>query len=345
MQEPRVDLDNPAALSPGRSICTWPLANYDWENIMNQLGIPLLLGADETSTEQRINSPGRDTGGIYTEGISSDFWDSTQLFSDQPGGPGLFSAFLEQEISIDNTTAIDTYDGISSNAALVNDRSPYDNYPMLHKPNGQYKPLQISLIYDFLRDPKSWELISEISLAPDKGHSSIIPIVSESMRDAIMASVHFVLAKALDKELMGQIPHTFPSLGVVKSFFAAYLSCFAPFYPIVHPSAFDINSSRHYNGPGMQLQMLTVLIIGALFIPVSDGQNFAVDLATIIHQVLHEILLKDVRQTRDIWLTSTSILITAFGMWSGNRLQMELAEALRGSYTTVIRNLSHVPSS
>jgi hypothetical protein len=243
---------------------------------------------------------------------------------------------------------MDTQDGnpesvnmVSGDGALANDRSPYDNYPMLHKPNRQGKALRISLIYDFLRDPKSWEDIAEIGFAADNGHFSMIPIVSESIRDTIMASVHFVLAKALDKESLGQIPYTFPSLNVVRSFFASYFSRFAPFYPIVHPSAFDINSSRHYNGSEMQLQMLTVLIIGALFTPVSDGQDFAVDLAAIIHQVLHEILLKDARQTGDVWLTSTSILITAFGMWSGNRLQMELAEALRGSYTTVIQSLRH----
>jgi hypothetical protein len=358
MQEPRVDPDNSAGLSPARPIYTWPAiytlpladrGQYGQENIMNQISFPSLLEAnDETGTGQQFDSPRHDTGGIYTQGISSDFWDSKQLFFDQPGGPGLFPAFFKRETCIDNRMTMDTQDGnpesinmVSSNAALVNDRSPYDNYPMLHKPSGQGKALRISLIYDFLRDPKSWDDIAEIGLAADNGHSSMIPIISESIRDTIMASVHFVLAKALDKESLGQIPYTFPSLDVVRSFFASYFSRFAPFYPIVHPSAFDINSSRHYNGSGMQLQMLTVLIIGALFTPVSDGQGFAVDLAAIIHQVLHDILLKDAWQTGDVWLTSTSILITAFGMWSGNRLQVELAEALRGSYTTVIQSLSH----
>jgi hypothetical protein len=44
---------------------------------------------------------------------------------------------------------------VSGDGALVNNRSPYNNYLMLYKPNRQGKALRISLIYDFLWDLKS----------------------------------------------------------------------------------------------------------------------------------------------------------------------------------------------
>ncbi|KIY02065.1 uncharacterized protein Z520_02203 [Fonsecaea multimorphosa CBS 102226] len=215
----------------------------------------------------------------------------------------------------------------------IDDRERYENYPQLYKPDPTGNPLRTSVICDFLQSRQAWAKVDDFGQSQKNKTSIAIP---EEVRDSIMATIHIVLAKVLDKDQMGKIPTTFPPLRTVQVIFDTYLSRLALFYPITHPGTFKHNHTMHYNGPGMQLQLLSTFVSGALMIPVTEVQTFATDLASIILQVLYEIFLRDASQTKDMYLTSTAILITAFGIWSGNKRQMELAEALRSSYTTMM---------
>ncbi|OQV02193.1 Fungal specific transcription factor domain-containing protein [Cladophialophora immunda] len=215
----------------------------------------------------------------------------------------------------------------------TDDRERYENYPQLYKPDPKGNPLRTSVICDFLQSRQAWAKVDEFGQSRKNRTNITIP---EEVRDSIMATIHIVLAKVLDKDQMGKIPTTFPPLRTVQVIFETYLSRLAGFYPITHPGTFSHNHTMQYSGPGMQLQLLSTFVSGALMIPVTEVQTFATDLASIVLQVLYEIFLRDANQTKDIYLTSTAILITAFGIWSGNKRQMELAEALRSSYTTMM---------
>jgi hypothetical protein len=296
-----------------------------------------LANEDQSSSKEAPNS---DTGWQGDEpsvaGTFSPAWDDFSLFFDEQGGPGLF---LDPSCSADflhpaqiNPTSESLEDHLQGSDMSTDDRERYDYYPQLYKPDPRGNPLRTSVICDFLQSRQAWAKVDEFGQSRNIDTNITIP---EEVRDSIMATIHIVLAKVLDKDQMGKIPTTFPPLRTVQVIFDTYLSRLALFYPITHPSTLNHNHTMHYSGPGMQLQLLSTFVSGALMIPVTEVQTFATDLASIILQVLYEIFLRDANQTTDIYLTSTAILITAFGIWSGNKRQMELAEALRSSYTTV----------
>jgi hypothetical protein len=270
-------------------------------------------------------------------------WGDFDLFFDEQGGPGLFTT---GHIRNEPSQPLDTHiaqsfpserqkDQGSRFGPLGNDRRNYDKYPQLYFPDEKGNPLRTSVICDFLKSQETWDKIKGLEESINKKVASPIPTIAEPLRDAIMATVHVVLAKVLRQEKMGRIPATFPPLQTVQTVFGAYFCRLADFYPILHSSVLEIDSRSQYNGAGRQLQLLSIFVSGALLIPVPQVQTFSIDLASIILQVLYDICLRDANQTRDIWLATSSVLITVFGIWSGNKRQMELAEALRGSYTTV----------
>ncbi|KIW84768.1 hypothetical protein Z517_00156 [Fonsecaea pedrosoi CBS 271.37] len=296
-----------------------------------------LVSEDQSSPKDAPNS---DSGWQGNEpsvtGTFSPAWDDFSLFFDEQGGPGLFldtsyaADLLHPQINATNESPEDHTQGSDIS---IDDRERYDNYPQLYKPDPKGNPLRTSVICEFLQSKQAWAKVDEFGQSHENNASVPIP---EEARDSIMATIHIVLAKVLDKDQMGRIPTTFPPLRTVQTIFDAYLSRLAVFYPITHPGTLNQDHAMPYNGPGMQLQLLSTFVSGALMIPVPEVQTFATDLASIILQVLYEIFLRDANQTKDIYLTSTAILITAFGIWSGNKRQMELAEALRSSYTTMM---------
>jgi hypothetical protein len=269
--------------------------------------------------------------------------DDVSLFFDEQGGLGIFPILNVPDASsqpaVGDATqgngADDTTDRRPRYEISSNDRSMYVNYPQLYQPDKRGNPLRTSVIFQLIKHPEMWSKVDAVERSMDKSYINGAPKVSEALRDAIMATVHVILARVLDNERMGTIPSTFPPLQTVKIIFNAFFNRMAVFYPVIHPTAFEINSSAQYKGTRIQLQLLSMFASGALLTPVPEVQTFAVNLASIINQVLYDIFLRDANQTQDLWLTCTSVLITTFGIWSGNKRQMELAEALRGSYTTV----------
>ncbi|OCT47067.1 hypothetical protein CLCR_02286 [Cladophialophora carrionii] len=272
--------------------------------------------ANENQSSSR-EAPNSDSGWQGNEssvaGTFSPAWDDFSLFFDEQGGPGLF---LDTSYSADplhpaqiNPTGESPQDHMQGSDVATDDRERYDNYPQLYKPDPRGNPLRTSVICDFLQNKQAWAKVDEFGQS--RNNHSVITI-PEEVRDSIMATIHIVLAKVLDKDQMGKIPTTFPPLRTVQVIFDTYLSRLALFYPITHPGTLNQNHTMQYNGPGMQLQLLSTFVSGALMIPVTEVQTFATDLASIILQVLYEIFLRDANQTKDMYLTSTAILITAF---------------------------------
>lgn len=215
--------------------------------------------------------------------------------------------------------------------------SPYANCPLFHMIEDEGKSVAMAMgpISSFIQNRASWRQIQETCSKQWSNDVRSIPLIDEQTRDALVAITHITLSKASESACIRTMPLTFPPLQTVQCLFRSCLTRFARLYPIIHPLTFDIVADHERDGATYPIFLQNIMILGALLLCVKEGQAFAIELAYLVRQAMHDTMTQDVLTTNDVWMLSSTILITAVGAWSGNKVHVELAEAYRGSYTTV----------
>ena len=190
-------------------------------------------------------------------------------------------------------------------------------------------------ICGFLQDRSSWRQIEDASAKQSKNDIRSSPKISHQTRDALVAITHLTISKAPESNSMRGIPLTFPPLETIQCLFRACLTRYARHYPFIHPRTFEETVDKGREGLTFPIFLQNIMVLGALLLPVKEGQAFANEMGYHIRQTMHETMTQDIMTTDDIWMLSSTILITAAGAWSGNKVHVELAEAYRGLYTVV----------
>ena len=222
----------------------------------------------------------------------------------------------------------------SSGAYYIN---PYVNSPFVHRLDSKGTPMRLKSICNFLKNQESWKQIAEVS-ARSEGDKRVWPKVHDQTRDALVAMTHIILSKALEQEPLRRMTLSFPPLETIQCLFRSCFNRFVALYPIIHPSTFDVTIEDQDEGLAFPIFLQSIMIMGALVLPVQEARSFAMELALLTRRAMHDAVVKDALITDDVWMLSSTILITAFGAWSGNKKLTELAEGYRGSYTVVGSN-------
>lgn len=221
--------------------------------------------------------------------------------------------------------------------ATIYGTSPYASCPLFHDLT-ESKSSAVKLmdpICGFLQDRSSWRQVEDASAKQSKNDIRSSPKISHQTRDALVAITHLTISKALESNSMRGIPLTFPPLETIQCLFRACLTRYARHYPFIHPRTFEETADKGREGLTFPIFLQNVMVLGALLLPVKEGQAFANEMGYHIRQIMHETMTQDIMTTDDIWMLSSTILITAAGAWSGNKVHVELAEAHRGLYTVV----------
>lgn len=216
--------------------------------------------------------------------------------------------------------------------------SPYASCPLFHvlETEDKTSPTKtMASICDLLQNRKSWKRIQELSARQSSNDVRSLPTVNEQTRDALVAITHITLSKHMESACVRNMPLSFPPLETVQSLFRSCFARFARLYPIIHPKTFETAAEMEREGVTYPIFLQNIMILGAMLLSVKEGQAFASELAYLVRKGMNDVMAQDVLTTDDVWMLSSTILITASGVWSGNKVHVELAEAYRGSYTTV----------
>lgn len=215
-----------------------------------------------------------------------------------------------------------------------NTMDPYANWPHVHQVK-KGPIVQVIQICDFLHDAKSWNQINLLERTISR-NKLLAPRIVDGIRDTVSARIHVMVSKALEQDLVRKIPHLFPPLETVQALFEEYQRKFGLLYPMVHPSTFSESTwagDEPYSDIGLLFS--AIITLGSVGVPVQESRLFAVQLAFLIRNMINETMTRDENQINDVWTMSTSLLITVFSAWCGNKRHAELAEAFRGTFSTV----------
>ncbi|KIV91966.1 hypothetical protein PV10_06451 [Exophiala mesophila] len=222
--------------------------------------------------------------------------------------------------------------------------SPYASCPLFHDLDDGKNSSAKSMLptCNFLQDSCSWTQIQEASVRRSKNDIRSVPAINHQVRDALVAMTHITLFKTLETASVRTVPMTFPPLETMQCLFKSCWTGFARLYPVIHPKTFDTVAERGRTGVTFPIFLQNVMILGALLLPVKEGQAFANDLGYLVRQTMHETMTQDVLTTDDVWMLSSMIIVTVAGAWSGNKVHVELAEAYRGIYTVMFNRRGYL---
>ncbi|KFY16146.1 hypothetical protein V491_05433 [Pseudogymnoascus sp. VKM F-3775] len=185
-------------------------------------------------------------------------------------------------------------------------------------------------IYEFLHDRASWRQVSLANVALIPAEVSV-PRIVESLRDTIAARIHGMLYKLLDRDEFRKLPHLFPPLETIQSFFDAYQKSISPVYPVIHPTTFSESSWEDEDSyADIGIFLTTVMSMGCLVTPVEEARSFSIELGYLIRITITEGAFQDETRLTDKWVVGAWIMIMVFSAWSGIKRHMELAEAYKG---------------
>lgn len=243
----------------------------------------------------------------------------------------LDEVFDETSTSMDKQAKRARSQGVLGTTSTVN---PYANCPFGYRFK-RGRTVHASQIYEFLHDRTSWKQVSLASAALNMAQVPV-PRVVGLLRDIIAARIHGMLNKLLDREDFKKIPHLFPPLETIQSFFDAYQHSFSPIYPIVHPVTFS-ESSWDSDDPYADIGIFftTITVLGCLVMPVEKACSFSIELGYLIRLTITEGAVQDETRLTDKWVLSAWVMIMVFSAWSGIKRHMELAEAYKGILSVV----------
>ncbi|KAJ5355919.1 hypothetical protein N7517_010528 [Penicillium concentricum] len=210
--------------------------------------------------------------------------------------------------------------------------NPYANCPFEYRFK-RGPTVNAHRIYTFLHDQESWEQVK--SAVVGLRTNQPIPQIVASLRDTIVARVHGMLYKLLDRS---GFLHRFPPLDTIEYCYHAYQQTFSKLYPIVHPTSF-LKSSGNTQDPDSDIGLFlaTTMALGCLVIPVEKARAFSVELVYLIRFTITDNAFQDEICLIDKWVLSAWIMTLAFSAWSGSKRHMEIAEAFKGIPSTVCR--------
>ncbi|KFX98662.1 hypothetical protein O988_04246 [Pseudogymnoascus sp. VKM F-3808] len=157
-----------------------------------------------------------------------------------------------------------------------------------------------------------------------------VPQIVGSLRDTIAARIHGMLYKLLERDEFRKLPHLFPPLETIQSFFDAYQKSISPVYPVVHPTTFsEFNWEDEDSYADIGIFLTTVMAMGCLITPVEEARSFSIELGYLIRITITEGAFQDETRLTDKWVVGAWIMIMVFSAWSGIKRHMELAEAYK----------------
>jgi hypothetical protein len=210
--------------------------------------------------------------------------------------------------------------------------NPYANCPFEYRFK-RGPTVNAHRIYTFLHDQESWEQVKS-SIVGFRTNRPMPRIVA-SLRDTIVARVHGMLYKLLDR--IGFL-HRFPPLDTIEHCYYAYQQAFSKLYPIVHPTSLLESFGKNQDPDSdIGLFLATTMALGCLVIPVEKARAFSVELVYLIRFTITDNAFQDEICLLDKWVLSAWIMMLAFSAWSGSKRHMEIAEAFKGIPTTVCR--------
>lgn len=263
--------------------------------------------------------PFEDTSPYLGEGIPQFLWGPEQ---DLAGDMGSGGAVPPREL-----------DGrISDSRSLAGTRSathPYSNCPFVYR----FKKgpvVKVFRLTEFLHSQSAWKQVNDANASSDLSKSSL-PRIAEPVRDAIAARIHGMLSKLAERDSARLIPHLFPPLQTIQSFFRAYQSTFAAIYPIVHPTTYS-ESSWDSNEPyaDIGIFLTALMVLGCLTTPVEEARTFSAELGYLIRHTINESATQDEAHLMHKWVVGAWIMNTLYSAWSGMKRHMELADAFQG---------------
>jgi len=212
----------------------------------------------------------------------------------------------------------------------------YANSPLFHLlDKNTAKSLEINLICDFLNDEECWKQVRDVSEKTRKNEMRIQPVIHHQIRDILLAITYFNLSGRPEQVLPRTLSFRFPCLETIQCLFDSCFSKFLRMYPFIHPTSFMQSMQPSRASITYPLFLQTIMIMGALLLPNKEARAFAIELGYITRRAMHDTVVRDELTTDDVWLLSATLVITAFGAWSGNKKHIEIAEGYRGSYTVV----------
>ncbi|KAK5195059.1 hypothetical protein LTR99_002702 [Exophiala xenobiotica] len=195
--------------------------------------------------------------------------------------------------------------------------------------------LKINLICDFLNDEQCWMQICDASEKAWKNEKQPEPVINHHVRDSLVAITYFILSGRPEQVLPRTLSFRFPCVETIQCLFNSCFSRFLRMYPFVHPTSFSKHTQITQASITYPLFLQNIMIMGALLLPNKEARAFAIELAYITRRAMHDTVVRDELTTDDVWMLSATILITAFGAFSGNKKHTEIAEGYRGSYTVM----------
>lgn len=235
----------------------------------------------------------------------------------------------ERPQSATDTTADD-------DAGQVNTESPYANDPLVY----QFKrgrPIDPGKVCAFLHPQPAWKhlaalrnRLSGIAHVPQWGACDVI-------RDSVFARVFGMLSKRIDQgPHHHKIPHSFPPLATIDTFFEACSRGISALYPIIHTLTFSENAwSRQEPHNDTGILFTAIVALGCLGLPFHEPRAFSIELAYLIRLTINDEVERDECSLADKWVLSAWILMTIFSAWAGVKRHSEVAEAFHGVFSTV----------
>jgi hypothetical protein len=213
-----------------------------------------------------------------------------------------------------------------------NKRIPYANCPFEYQLK-RGPTVNAYRIYQFLNNRSSWKEVNAAG-EPCKPTEPLIVRVSSSSRDIIIARIHGMLYRLVDRSA---VPRCFPSLETIQSCFKSFHKSFLPLYPIVHPTTFsEIGGDNDQDScPDTGLFLTTIMALGCLVIPVKEARAFSIDIAYLIRFAITDNAFQDETYLSDKWVLSAWVMVLVFSAWSGINRHMEISEAFKAVLSVV----------